>query len=129
MSMLKDTWIFLTDPENRTVLSWLGGGLVVVCGGLWTVVTFVLGRKKPPPDKPPRPSTQRAETGGMVAGEDITVRQSTGLNGTSVVLLVLALAGAAVLIAANTGDRTATVTGCGTATTGNVSDSTVKIDC
>ena len=33
----------LKDPEKRAILSWLGGGAVVVAGGIWTVVTFVVG--------------------------------------------------------------------------------------
>lgn len=37
---------FISD--NRDVLTWLGGGLVVVAGGGWTVVRFVLKNRKAP---------------------------------------------------------------------------------
>ena len=36
------SWLggILKDPEKRAVLSWLGGGAIVVAGGLWAVFTF-----------------------------------------------------------------------------------------
>ncbi|MGH6858295.1 MAG: hypothetical protein ACRECP_11860, partial [Methylocella sp.] len=33
------------DPDKRAILSWLGGGTVVVAGGIWTVLTFVIEHK------------------------------------------------------------------------------------
>jgi tetratricopeptide (TPR) repeat protein len=33
------------DPDKRAILSWIGGGAVVVAGGIWTVVTFVVDHK------------------------------------------------------------------------------------
>ncbi len=35
------------DPDKRAALSWLGGGAVVLAGGIWTVVTFVVEHKDP----------------------------------------------------------------------------------
>jgi hypothetical protein len=35
----------IKDPDKRAVLSWLGGGAVVVAGGIWTVLTFVVEHK------------------------------------------------------------------------------------
>lgn len=127
--MLNDIWTFLTDPENRIVLSWLGGGLIVVCGGLWTVMTFFLGRKRPTSTKPSPALSQRAKQGSLAAGGDIHIKQSSGLSGVSIVLLVLALAGAAIVIAVNTAGRTAVVKGCGSATAGDLSGSTVSVEC
>jgi hypothetical protein len=40
MTVLERAWAFLTDPANRAVLGWLGGGLVVALGGVWTVLTY-----------------------------------------------------------------------------------------
>jgi hypothetical protein len=98
-------WAFLSDPANREVLSWIGGGLVVVCGGLWTVVTFF--------HKP-----AATPTGG--AGS----RTINGLSGWPLVMLVAALAGALVLVAALSGPRI-TATGGGVGIGGNVSGSTI----
>jgi hypothetical protein len=54
-------WQFVTD--NRDMLSWLGGGVVVVAGGVWTVTKFFLKREKP--------KSVSAE-GGVAAGRDIS---------------------------------------------------------
>jgi hypothetical protein len=53
-------WQFIAD--NQTTLSWLGGGVVVVAGGVWTVAKFFLKREKPKPVS--------ADT-GVAAGRDI----------------------------------------------------------
>jgi hypothetical protein len=56
------SWRWLRNAGNRTVLGWLGGGLVVLAGGLWIVFTHVstgggaitLGTQPAPSaDKPP----------------------------------------------------------------------------
>ena len=79
-------WEFLSDPAKREVLAFLGGGLVVVCGGLWTAVTFFA--------KP---------VGGGSAGGGTSITH--GLSGWPLVALVTALAGAVVLVAAVSGPR------------------------
>ena len=38
---------FLKEPGNRDVLTWFGGGIVVVVGGLWAVVKFLCGQEDP----------------------------------------------------------------------------------
>jgi hypothetical protein len=45
-SWLAWLWDFIKNPENRTVIAWLCGGLVVTAGGIWKVVTFFAERKK-----------------------------------------------------------------------------------
>lgn len=69
---MSDLWLFLSDPNNQKTLAWLGGGLVVAAGGLWSVVRFFAGRNRPDA------SSSRADTtikvtathGGMAAGRD-----------------------------------------------------------
>jgi len=41
------SWLggILKDPDKRAILSWLGGGAVVVAGGLWAVFTFYVEHK------------------------------------------------------------------------------------
>ena len=68
---------FLKDPDRRAILSWLGGGTVVVAGGIWTVVTFVVDHKKSP-EKQSGPkvelSGQGITSGGNISvGRDLTV--------------------------------------------------------
>lgn len=37
---------FLNDADNRAVLSWIGGGVASIAGGLWIVLKYFLNRKK-----------------------------------------------------------------------------------
>jgi hypothetical protein len=37
---MDDIWKFISDPVNRGVLSWIGGGIVVVIGGAWATFTY-----------------------------------------------------------------------------------------
>jgi hypothetical protein len=57
---MEAVWQFVAD--NRDTLSWLGGGVVVIAGGIWTVTKFVLKREKPKPV---------IAQGGVAAGRDI----------------------------------------------------------
>ena len=41
-------WRFLRQPENRTILGWLGGGAATVAAGLWLALTYYLPAKQPP---------------------------------------------------------------------------------
>ncbi len=38
---MSNLWTFISRPKNRTILGWLGGGLVVLAGGIWTVFTYM----------------------------------------------------------------------------------------
>jgi hypothetical protein len=38
---MEAVWEFLRKPSNQKLLSWLGGGSVVIAGGIWAVVTYV----------------------------------------------------------------------------------------
>ena len=60
------SWLWRIDPEKRAILSWLGGGAVVVAGGIWTFVTFVVEHKDGPDKK---------------GGATITVQQGIGSVG------------------------------------------------
>lgn len=37
---------FIKDPERRAILSFIGGGAAVVCGGLWTAVMFYVDHRE-----------------------------------------------------------------------------------
>jgi hypothetical protein len=64
-------WRFVSD--NQQVLSWFGGGCVVVAGGLWTVTKFFLKREKPKPV---------SAVSGVAAGRDIHRSRITITNTT-----------------------------------------------
>ncbi len=60
------SWLWRIYPKKRAILSWLGGGAVVVAGGIWTFVTFVVEHKDGPDKK---------------GGATITVQQGIGSVG------------------------------------------------
>ena len=64
LNMWTDLWALLQDEKNRVVLSWLGGGLVVVVAGLWAV--FKLLHRKPG-----TVMTITADRGGIAAGGNV----------------------------------------------------------
>jgi hypothetical protein len=59
-------WEIAKNPDNRAVISWLGGGAVLVAGGIWTVLTFVVEHK---------------DASGKKGGTTITVQQGFGSVG------------------------------------------------
>jgi hypothetical protein len=59
--MLDGFWAFLSDPGNREVLGWIGGGIVVVAGGAWAMVKFAAGEER---------RSVRADRGGVAIGRD-----------------------------------------------------------
>ncbi len=62
---MQAVWDFIKDPANRDVLTWVGGGLVVVIGGLWAVLTFFVGK----------PSVSASGDGSIAGGRDVNVSQ------------------------------------------------------
>jgi hypothetical protein len=69
--MLDAFWSWLQDPANRDVITWIGGGLVVVVGGVWAVVKYFA---RSGGDGGAAPSV-RADRGGVAAGRDISNSQ------------------------------------------------------
>src|SRR3984893_10121258 len=66
-------WEIIKSPDNRAVISWLGGGAVVVAGGLWTVVTFVVEHKDA--------SGNKGGTTVTVSGQGIASGGNTSIGG------------------------------------------------
>jgi hypothetical protein len=71
---MTELWSFLTDPANRETLTWIGGGIVAACGGLWTAVIHF--RKRPKVEEArPEASAGRVATasgGGVAIAGDVT---------------------------------------------------------
>lgn len=57
---------WLLDPANQKTLTFFGGGVVVVIGGLWAAFKFF--RQKP---APPATTTVTADHGSIAAGRDV----------------------------------------------------------
>ncbi len=69
-------WVFLQKPSNRRLLSWFGGGAVVIVGGIWAVVTYVWPAHESPTAVC---AEQGIAIGGNVSGSKITNKTSSGL--------------------------------------------------
>ncbi|MBL8252778.1 MAG: SUMF1/EgtB/PvdO family nonheme iron enzyme [Candidatus Competibacter sp.] len=46
----QEIWNWLKDQQNREIVTFVGGGLVVVLGGIWAVYTHFFPRPSPPSD-------------------------------------------------------------------------------
>jgi hypothetical protein len=61
-------WGFLRERPNREVIAWIGGGLVVLAAGLWTVFVYIF----PPKHEDGAPSTAQANCGGVAIGGNVS---------------------------------------------------------
>lgn len=135
--MLQTVLTILGDETNQKTLTWLGGGLVVAAGGVWTVVQFFWPTTKSSADKPvaePQPPTGNqvmADRRGVAAGGNINIDNSTstkaGVSGRSLVALVLGVLGAVLLATALLG-RSVTASNCGAAAGGDIEGSKITIE-
>jgi hypothetical protein len=66
--MLDAFWTWLRNPGNQQTLGWIGGGVVVVVGGVWAVVTFFVRKES----GAGAASSVRADRGGVAAGGSIS---------------------------------------------------------
>jgi tetratricopeptide (TPR) repeat protein len=66
-------WESFKDPDKRAILSWLGGGAVVVAGAIWTAVTFVVEHKDT--------SDKKGGTNITVSGQGIASGGNTTIGG------------------------------------------------
>lgn len=61
--MVSYIWAFLQNADNRAILSWFGGGFVILAGGILGIFKFMLSEK-------PK-STVKASERAVAAGRDI----------------------------------------------------------
>jgi hypothetical protein len=73
--MLLRLWKFIRNGKNREILSWLGGGAVVIIAGAWAAVVYFLPAQKPPES---RPANVEANCGGVAIGGSVTGTTITG---------------------------------------------------
>ncbi len=125
--MFEDYWAFLADKSNQLTLTWLGGGLVVLAGGVWTAVTFYWKPKKPSGDKSPQSNIEiLADRSGIGAGGDVTIDQRMGLSGPALVAVLLAGFGTVLLAGAFVGNKI-TASNCSVATGGDIQGTTINV--
>jgi hypothetical protein len=75
---MEAVWEFLRKPRNQKLLSWLGGGGVVIAGGIWAVVTYVW----PAHETPNQCVDQGIAIGGSAFGSKITNKTTGGTTTT-----------------------------------------------
>ncbi|MDW4500332.1 hypothetical protein R5H30_20255 [Sulfitobacter sp. D35] len=114
--MIEDLWTFLQNPENRETLGWIGGGLVVLAGGLWTVIQ----------SRARKPKTSGGGTGGTTVNSGNTVNYRAGLSGGQLAAILLCITGLA-LFAIAQGGNTVTATGGSSSVGGDVEGSTITV--
>jgi hypothetical protein len=62
-------WSFLRNHTNREILSWLGGGIVVVVTGIWFAIIHFFPTQKPAERENPH---VQASCGGVAIGGNVT---------------------------------------------------------
>jgi tetratricopeptide (TPR) repeat protein len=90
--MLAGVWAFLLDLTNREVLRWIGGGLVALAGGIWTVFKFLAGKRETGNSSKESGNSSKtkmvlAHHGGIAAGGNVTLgalTQNYGLDSEAV---------------------------------------------
>jgi hypothetical protein len=124
-------WTFLGDEANQAVLSWLGGGMVVAAGGIWTVFKFLWKPQKTDDGKPdavPGNGDILVEGSSNVVGGRVTIDNRstthTGLGRSGAIAIGLLCVGAVLLGAAFAG-KSATADCGSVSVVGNVSGSTI----
>ena len=77
--MLHRLWKFVGNNANRAILSWLGGGAVVVVAGAWTLFIYIHGDNKP---AAPTTTVIAPAAPGITSGHDTVVNApvTIGLN-------------------------------------------------
>ena len=94
---MRAVWDFLSSPDNRAVLAWLGGGLALLASGLWTVIKYYR-----PAQRPSKPDTTSGQANaddapslgagrGILIGDVLLPRHALWLAALGMVLLFLAL--------------------------------------
>lgn len=122
--VMSDLWAFLGDPANRAILTWLGGGLVVLSGGIWKAVKYFKSQKKAISPQTSR-TTVPVESGGIGGGRDVRIQNIHGVSGGQLFALVAFIVGAILLAAGLLGDSVTAKRG-SIAIGGDVSNGSVK---
>lgn len=60
---MRRLWKFIQKDKNRQIVSWLGGGVVVVVAGLWAATVFFLSS---------RTASVEARCGAVAIGGSVT---------------------------------------------------------
>lgn len=79
-----DDWgAFLTDPEIRKSLSWLGGGLATVVTAVWAVIKYFYPKER---NRPPAATSQNTDNSSKVSveGGSTAIGGNLSINGPTI---------------------------------------------
>lgn len=107
-------WAFVSDPGNQATLQWIGGGITVLAGGFWTVLTFFYG--------------QRARDAAPAAAGGEAVAPAGASPTTRLVLLALAALGVLLIVASFSGDTVTATNGTAIKADRDVNIGTINAD-
>src|ERR1700758_299571 len=85
-SVLADSDLFDVLAKNQQTLTWLGGGIATVVGGVWVAVKYFLdrGANKEPSDQPSNgkrgSEVSVSVTSGVGGGRDVQVGGSVSIQ-------------------------------------------------
>jgi hypothetical protein len=68
-AIMNRLWRFLREKRNREILGWIGGGLVVLATGIWTVTVYLFPAQKAQETKP---TEVEARCGSVAVGGSVT---------------------------------------------------------
>lgn len=64
---MRPLWRFIRNKNNREMIGWLGGGLVILVAGAWAIFTYVY----PPAGPPKLPAKVEAHGGSIAIGGNV----------------------------------------------------------
>jgi hypothetical protein len=75
---MNSIWTFVRKPSNRELLSWLGGGGIVVAAGIWAMITYLWPAHVSPTAECVQ---QGVKIAGNVSGSRVSNTASGGTTG------------------------------------------------
>lgn len=88
-SNISDLWALVSDEANRAILTWFGGGIVVVASGTWAVIKFYAARHSSTPMSlnitNPISIGEGSVISGIIAGGSVSIDKFIQTNTTELV--------------------------------------------
>jgi tetratricopeptide (TPR) repeat protein len=77
--MLRPLWKFIRDGKNREIISWLGGGVVVIVPAVWAAFNYFFPHADNRPAAAPTPSITQSAS-GIQSGRDTVINAPVAIG-------------------------------------------------
>ena len=77
--MLRSLWKFIRDGENRQILSWLGGGVVIIVPGIWAALNYFFPHADNKPAAGPTAAITQSAS-GIASGRDTVINAPVAIG-------------------------------------------------